>query len=135
MQVNLTTAVQIFFALQLLVVGMSHMIQPGAWVSFFIRVRERGEAGVLQIGLLTLFVGAFIVAFHNIWQGLPIVLTIFGWIQLIKGVVYLAAPQIGLRALQTISQERRGGFVVAGAVLFAFGVALVIHLARLLPLA
>jgi hypothetical protein len=46
------------------------------------------------IGLITLAIGLAMVLAHNIWSGgvLPVVITVFGWIQLIRGLVFLLAP-------------------------------------------
>jgi len=121
-------------AVQLVVVGLSHVLRPAVWARFFIRLRERGEPGVFVVGLLTLGYGAFIAAFHNVWDGIPLVLTLYGWFQAIKGVVYLTFPRAGLRALATISEDRRKGFVAAGAFMLLLGALLVVHLHRSWPI-
>ena len=43
---------------------------------------------------MTLVAGLAIVLAHNVWSGgvLPIVVTVFGWILLIKGLVLLLLP-------------------------------------------
>jgi hypothetical protein len=53
------------------------------------------DAPVLFLAcLLTLVAGLAIVLAHNVWSGgaLPIVVTVFGWIVLIKGLVFLLLP-------------------------------------------
>ena len=97
-----------------LVVGLSHIFQPRAWAEFFIRFRERGAAGSLQLGLLHLPLALLIVAFHNIWHGLPVIVTIIGWAQLLKSFLYLAYPKHGLRMLGMVRLERSWQFVVGG---------------------
>jgi hypothetical protein len=52
------------------VIGLSHILQPKAWAEFFIILRGKGEAGAFMDGFLNLPLGAFIVAFHNIWSGI-----------------------------------------------------------------
>ena len=37
-------ATEIFAAIQLLVIGLSHVFQPRAWVEFFLWLREKGQA-------------------------------------------------------------------------------------------
>jgi len=45
-------------------------------------------------GIAALFVGYLIVAFHNTWtKDLSVIITIFGWIALIKGVWILVWPK------------------------------------------
>jgi len=59
-------------------------------------------------------VGVIIVAFHNVWHGLPIVVTIMGWGFLLKSILYLTYPTHGMRMLARVSVERSWEFVVAG---------------------
>jgi hypothetical protein len=46
------------------------------------------------VGMVTLAIGLAMVLSHNIWSGgaLPIVITIFGWIQLFRGLIVLLVP-------------------------------------------
>src|SRR3954454_7888840 len=60
------------------VIGLSHILQPKAWAEFFILLRGKGEAGAFMDGFLNLPLGAIIVGFHNIWSGIPVVLTTAG---------------------------------------------------------
>jgi hypothetical protein len=109
-------ATEIFAAIGLLVIGLSHMLQSQAWVEFFIWVRGKGRVGVFVLAFLSLNLGAFIVAFHNVWRGLPIVLTVFGWLQVFKGTLYFIAPGLGVRSLARVSSERAWIYVVGGVV-------------------
>lgn len=117
-------AVEIFAAVQFAVIGLSHMLQPGAWVEFFVWLRGKGRAGVFVVGFLSLGFGALVVAFHNVWHGWPVVLTIVGWAHVLKAAVYFAAPQVGLRSLGRVSAERAREFVIAGAVMIGLSILL-----------
>ena len=110
-------AIEVFAAVYCLVIGLSHVAQPQTWVEFVVRIRGWGHAGVFVIGFLSLGFGSIIVAFHNVWVGLPVVLTILGWGQVVKGLLSFVVPQVGLRALARVSPERAWEFVVAGLVL------------------
>ena len=99
------------------VLGLSHILQPKAWVEFFILLRGKGEAGAFMDGLLNLPIGALIVGFHNRWSGIPVVLTLVGWGLLLKGLIRFCAPKLGLRMMARVSMERSGEFQVAGAAL------------------
>ena len=99
------------------VVGLSHILQPKAWAEFFILLRGKGEAGAFMDGFLHLPLGAIIVGFHNIWSGIPVVLTLVGWGLLIKGLIRFCAPKQGLRMMAWVSVERPWEFQVAGALL------------------
>ena len=84
------------------VVGLSHILQPKGWAEFFILLRGSGEAGAFVDGFLNLPLGAVIVVFHNVWSGIPIVLTLVGWGLLIKGLIRFCAPQQGLRMMARV---------------------------------
>jgi uncharacterized protein YjeT (DUF2065 family) len=110
------TAVERLTAIFFLVTGLSHIFQPRVWVQFFIMLREKGEAGSFLNAFIHFPLGAFIVAFHNVWHGVPatIVVTIIGWGLLIKGTLYFVFPRFGIRMLGTVSLESSWQFVVAG---------------------
>lgn len=96
------------------VVGVSHVVRPRVWAQFFIELRGRGEVGSFLNGLLHFPLGAVIVAFHNVWTGLPVVLTLVGWGLVLKSLIYLVFPAHGLKVLSRVSLERSWGFAVAG---------------------
>ena len=114
-------AAQLFAAVNFVVIGLSHMVQPRVWVDFFVLLRSHGRAGVFANGMLSLLVGSIIVAFHNIWSGAEMVLTILGWGQVLKGTLSLTVPAIGLRTLDRVSAERSFEFVAAGVVALILG--------------
>ena len=101
------------------VIGLSHILQPKAWVEFFIVLRGKGETGAFVDGFLNLPLGGFIVAFHNVWSGIPVVLTVIGWGLLIKGLLRFCLPKHGLRMMARVSLARSWEFQIAGAVLVA----------------
>jgi hypothetical protein len=71
---------------------------------------------VFATAFMSLVFGSIVVAFHNVWSGLPLVLTLVGWAQVIKALIYFAFPAFGLRKLQIPSEERAQLFVVPGVV-------------------
>lgn len=115
-------SIEIFAALQFLVIGLSHMLQPRAWAEFFIVLREKGHAGVFANGFLSLIFGSVIVAFHNVWSGLATVLTVIGWAQLIKAFIAFVVPQWSMRSMDRITVERAHIFIVPGAIFVLLGV-------------
>jgi hypothetical protein len=112
-------AIELFAAIQFLVIGLSHAFQPHAWVDFFVWLRGKGHSGVFVNGFLSLIFGSLIVGFHNVWTGLPMVLTIIGWAQVLKALMSFVVPQYGLRTLHRVSHERAREFVVGGIVFLA----------------
>ena len=109
-------ATQVFAAVSFLVIGLSHLGQPKAWVAFYQALASRGTPGVFLEGFLLLNFGAIIVAFHNVWHGPALLLTLIGWAQLLKGAGRLLAPQVGLRVIQRASPERAWYFRIGGVV-------------------
>jgi hypothetical protein len=59
------TSIQIFTALSLWVIGISHVVRPRAWAEFFIRLRELGHTGSFIAAFMHLPVGVFVVSFHH----------------------------------------------------------------------
>jgi len=114
-------AVVVFAVIQMVVIGLSHIARPHAWVRFFDRLREHGEAGVFLFAFLTLWFGSIIVAFHNVWSGIPILLTIFGWGQVVKGLIYFILPEFALRRFAFVRPERAWVFRFGGVFLVAAG--------------
>ncbi|MGB7156934.1 MAG: hypothetical protein WBD40_02640 [Tepidisphaeraceae bacterium] len=110
-------AVEIYAIINFTVIGISHALRPRAWVDFFVFLRERGEAGVFAVALLNLIFGSIIVAFHNVWSGIPLVLTVVGWANVIKALIYFAFPAFALRKLRILSHER-SNLLVGGGVFF-----------------
>lgn len=108
-------ATEVFAVVNLAVIGVSHIVQPAAWVEFFIVLRERGHAGVFVNGMLSLTFGSILVAFHNVWTGLPMIVTLLGWAQVVKGLISLVAPSIGLGKMMRVSMARAWEFQAAGA--------------------
>jgi len=122
--------IELFAAIYFFAIGFSHVVQPHAWVEFFVSLRGKGRSGAFTEGFLALSLGALIVSFHNVWSGPHIVLTLVGWAQVAKGIGRFAAPQLALRVYQTVSHERAWRFRVGGA----FSVALAAYLAWLLTI-
>jgi hypothetical protein len=61
------------------------------------------------------------VAFHNVWHGIPAVLTVLGYAWVIKGFIYFVFPQYGLKMMQRVRVERAWYFVVGGIIIVALG--------------
>lgn len=62
-------SIQLFAAVSFLVYGLSHLIQPKAWVTYYQALVAKGTTGAFFEGFLLLNLGGIIVGFHNVWQG------------------------------------------------------------------
>lgn len=110
-------SVEIFVTGLLLIVGLSHIVRPRAWVEFFLLLREKGEAGAVIAAMLHLMPGLFIIALHPGWSGVAAVITLIGWGWTIKGSIYFVFPQFALRMFRFVSVEHSYRFVIGGWVL------------------
>jgi len=109
-------ATQVFAAVSFFVIGLSHLVQPRAWVAFYQTLAARGAPGAFLEGFLSLTFGAIIVAFHNVWHGPALVLTLIGWAQVLKGLGRFVAPQLAVRVMERASAERSWYFRAGGVV-------------------
>ena len=107
-------ATQVFVAVSLLAIGLSHLLQPKAWVAYFQALAAQGAPGAFAEGFLCLSFGAIIVGFHNVWHGPALVVTLLGWGQVLKGLGRLVAPQLGVRVMSRASPDRAWLFQPGG---------------------
>jgi hypothetical protein len=109
-------ATQVFSAVTLLVIGLSHLLQPKVWVGYYQALAAQGSAGAFVEGFLCLSFGGIIVGFHNVWHGPALLLTLLGWAQVLKGLGRFVAPQLAVRVMGRASFERAWFFRVGGVV-------------------
>jgi uncharacterized protein YjeT (DUF2065 family) len=114
-------AIQKLAIVSFFIIGLSHIFQPRVWAQFFIDLRSKGEIGSFINAFIHFPLGALIVAFHNVWQGVPIILTLMGYAWVLKGLIYFVFPQRGLKTMSRVSLERSWEFIVAGVVLVGIG--------------
>lgn len=93
----------------LFLIGMSHILQPRAWVELIVLLRQKGELGALIVGVLNLPLGVLVLGFHNVWSGPAILLTLYGYGQLLKCLIFFCAPQLGLRLLAGVDPQKPKG--------------------------
>ena len=93
--------------LSLLIISLAMLIQREAFVEAVGELIHHRPT-MLVLGMLTLIAGLAMVLGHNVWSGgaLPIIVTIVGWITLIRSVVLLFVPPQALdRTFQAIRFE------------------------------
>lgn len=108
------TRIEIFVVGLLLIIGVSHIVRPRAWVQFFLLLGEKGEAGAFIAAMLHLMPGLFIIALHPGWTGLAAIITFIGWAWTIKGSIYFIFPQLALKMFRFVSLEHAYRFVIGG---------------------
>ena len=118
-------AIEIFVAINLFVIGASHLFQPQAWVDFFKLLRSYGKAGAMFNGFLSLSFGSIIVSFHWVWEGvIPIIITCLGLAQIVKSLVAFVVPDVSLRTMYTPMAESPLNYRIGGAISVGFAVTL-----------
>lgn len=88
----------------LLVIGLSVLINREnfrAMAKEMVASREQ----MFIVGLLTLLGGLAIVNTHNVWNGWPTIITVFGWIFVIGGATRLLFPD-AVRSIQGAAIEK-----------------------------
>ena len=111
------------------VIGLSHIFQPRVWARFFIELYAKGEVGSFINAFIHFPLGALIVAFHNIWTGIPAVLTFIGYGLVLKSAVYFLFPRYGVQVLSRVTVEKSAGFIPVGVLMVAIAVLLLYSLA------
>ena len=107
------SAVQMVMLISCTLMGLSHLVQPGIWSEFFGHLRERGTVGLVTNSFINSAPAAVIVALHQVWSGPAILVSLFGWLLLLKATIGLTVPQMGLRALR-LSRHGDQAFRFAG---------------------
>lgn len=79
----------------------------------------KDQSFILLSGILALVGGASIVILHPVWAGWEVVLTLVGWIMLIKGVLYLLVPE-GMVSLAK-KFTKKGTWISLAVIDLAFG--------------
>jgi hypothetical protein len=106
--------IQLFAAVNFLVIGLSHIFQRSAWIEFFAKLHSLGRLGPFAEGFLSLNFGALIVTFHNVWTFPEVLLTLIGWTQVLKALLRFVAPDVVLRIYERMRPERAWQLQAAG---------------------
>ena len=116
----IATLIERWFAIGWLIFGLSHLLYPAKWAALFRPLRER-ETGGLLLALFNLPLGLVVVLGHNIWVwGIPVAVTVAGWVMILKSVVYLLFPRALSRVMPT-DERMESAFRIAGAVSMLLG--------------
>ena len=59
------------------------------------------QSGALLLGMIVVGVGLALVLTHNVWSGgaLPVIVTVIGWLTLLKGLMFWILPPAGVAQL------------------------------------
>jgi hypothetical protein len=108
-----------FALITCVVVGLSHLLQRQAWADVFASLHRLGKPGAFANGGLSLVPGAAFVVVHPVWTGPAIVLTLLGWLLVLKGALCLLAPRLALQSMGKAGAGKGRGFAMGGLMLLA----------------
>ncbi|MGD1003782.1 MAG: hypothetical protein ABR884_04425 [Minisyncoccia bacterium] len=117
-----TIAIAQVLGIFFVIAGIS-MVANGKATAAAVEESVQNKGMMFMWGILALLIGAVIVVFNNVWtSGLALLVTILGWLALIKGMFILLLP--GAAASLYKKCGKSGLLVVAGVVMVVLGLIL-----------
>jgi hypothetical protein len=111
------------FGLFQLILAMAEVARRSAMVESAAEI-VNAPALLLISGMMTLAAGLAVVLGHNVWRGgaMPVIVTVLGWVLLIKGTALLVIPPAGWAGMLRASHyaEFYWGWVAIPLVLGAY---------------
>lgn len=99
------------------------MVVNGKEAAAVLEEAAQNKGYLWLLGFLALATGAVIVALNNVWtSGLPLVITIMGWLALIKGAFIFVFPSVVAHVYRKFGKSSM--IVGAGVVALVIGFAL-----------
>ena len=125
---TITESIELFTAINVAIIGLSHLIRPKIWVEFFIFLHAKKHVGNIFNAMISLGMGSFILSFHFIWRWPTILISSYGLLQVIKGFTYLVFPALGIASISKVNIENANKFRVVGAIMVIFSLWIFSHL-------
>ena len=100
--------VQIFQVLSIayVAVGIGFLLNSGFYKKIFDDFVESPSTMYLG-GMLGVVVGYLLVTFHNTWvKDWTVVITVIGWIALVKGVLILVKPKMMIAMIKSLVEKK-----------------------------
>ena len=94
-----------------LVCGLSFLLYVKQWQKVYAEF-EKNHFALLPNMFLALILGLIIITMYNVWAwDLYVIITITGWLALVKGVFYLLAPGSWIKGLLKCKCVRSEGWL------------------------
>jgi hypothetical protein len=114
-----------FFSIYLIVIAILMLVKQHKFIDDMKAMLANHGVTVLA-NIVTLLLGAFLVAAHNVWMlGWPVLITILAWLTLIKGIVRLFVTDIDVKLGKLI--ESKTYFYISGVISLIIGLFLGFH--------
>jgi hypothetical protein len=78
---------------------------------------KQHHTGSFINGFITLPMGVIIISFHNVWTGVPVLLTVMGWAYILKTTIAFCIPSLGLRSMKRVERNNLNEFRIGGIIL------------------
>nr|WP_321232867.1 hypothetical protein [uncultured Psychroserpens sp.] len=117
-------SIELFLAINLFVIGLSHFIRPKMWVDFFLALTAKRHVGNLINALLHFGFGSLIFAFHFVWTWPKVLVTVYALLIMGKGILYLLYPEIGLKSISRVTQKNAQKFKWVGVLMTVFSISI-----------
>ena len=107
------------------ILGLSMLLNK-KWTAVAIEEMTQNQGIIWLAGLITLVMGVVLVTLNNVWtSGLPLIITILGWLTLIKGAFILLFPNFSITYYKKVNKGNIftwGGLIVLilGLILFFY---------------
>jgi len=93
--------------LYFVIVGISVLANKKAYLKLTKELSSDQKPMNLMFGFITLIIGILMVLSHNTWNAFPeILVSLYGWIALIKGISILALPSFYQKSVAKMSNEK-----------------------------
>ena len=119
---NVPIVIAQFLGILFLGIGLSVVID---WKNLSAAIREisHNQGTLWMFGFITLCMGAVLIALNHAWtSGLALVITVFGWLALIKGLYLLIFPKSAIWLYEKCNT--RGALLPGGIVACILGLVL-----------
>jgi len=91
---DITTFLAQLWGPTILAISLGVFVNRSYYIKIY-RDLERSPLTVLVFGMIALTAGIAHIHFHNVWDTLPhIIVSLLGWSLLIKGALFLLAPNL-----------------------------------------
>ncbi len=119
-------SVQFMTAVSLIILGLSYLSATKDWIMWLEHLERKANRASLSLGLINLLIGSFILGFHWIWQGWPLLVSLIGAIALLKAGLYLLYPAWLPKKLSKLHKQLANWLKSAGVLFVLLGV-LILH--------
>ena len=93
-----------FWGLLFFIVGLLYLIKKDLIEK--IKKQAEDENFLFLSGWLSLLLGAFTIAVHNIWiADWKVIITIIGWMALIKGIALIGFPETSKKSVKLVNND------------------------------